>query len=186
MVTLKDEGKIRAIGVSNFSRAQLAEAMEYGPVESLQPPYSLFWRQVEQDAKPLCEERNLTVLAYSSLAQGLLTGKFGPDHRFPEGDVRGSNKLFQGETYPRAQAALAQLRPIAAKYDTSLGNLALAWLIAQPQTCAIVGARNGEQAMENAQAATLNLSPEDIAAIDAIGRGVTDGLDSDPVMWRFD
>jgi myo-inositol catabolism protein IolS len=186
MVSLKAQGKIRAIGVSNFSREQLAEAMTYGPVASLQPPYSLFWRQVEQDAKPLCDENGLSVLAYSSLAQGLLTGKFGPDHQFPEGDVRATNKLFQGELYQQAQTALAQLRPIADRYHTTLGNLALAWLLAQPQTCAIVGARSAEQARENVQAAALTLSPEDLAAMDRISRTVTDRLDANPVMWHLD
>lgn len=185
MVSLQEQGKIRAIGVSNFSRQQVLEAMEYGPVVSLQPPYSLFWRQVEQDAKPLCEQRQLSVLAYSSLAQGLLTGKFGPDHQFPPGDVRGSNKLFQGETYRQAQMALAALGPIATKYNTTLGNLALAWLMAQPQTCAIVGARNAAQAQENVEAAALTLAPEDLAALDAISQPVNDTLDADPVMWRF-
>jgi aryl-alcohol dehydrogenase-like predicted oxidoreductase len=183
MVSLLEQGKIRAIGVSNFSRSQLAEALSYGPIASLQPPYSLFWRQVEQDAKPLCDEHHLSVLAYSSLAQGLLTGKFGPDHQFPPGDVRATNRLFKGELYQRAQAALDQLRPIADRYQTPLGHLALAWLLAQPQTCAIVGARSASQAQANAQAADLTLSPTDLAEIDRIGRTVTDSLDDNPVMW---
>lgn len=183
LVALKDQGKIRAIGVSNFSREQLQEAMQYGPVESLQPPYSLFWRQVEQDAASLCRQHNLSILAYSSLAQGLLTGKFGPDHQFPESDVRASNRLFQGEIYQKAQAALDQLRPIAAQYNATLGNLALAWLMAQPQTSAIVGARTPEQAIENVQAAAIQLTQDDLAAIDRIGRTVTDHLDANPVMW---
>jgi aryl-alcohol dehydrogenase-like predicted oxidoreductase len=124
------------------------------------------------------------VLAYSSLAQGLLTGKFGPDHTFPEGDVRASNKLFQGELYQTAQAALSKLRPIAEKYNTTLGNLSLAWLMAQPHTCPIVGARNAAQAVENAKAADISLSTTDLEAIDAIGRTVTNQLDANPVMWQ--
>ncbi|MBD1941817.1 aldo/keto reductase, partial [Coleofasciculus sp. FACHB-712] len=79
---LKEQGKIRAIGVSNFSRAQLEEAAQYGRIDSLQPPYSLFWRWVEKDAMPYCVENKISILAYSSLAQGLLTGKFGSDHQF--------------------------------------------------------------------------------------------------------
>ncbi|MEJ2363860.1 MAG: aldo/keto reductase, partial [Deltaproteobacteria bacterium] len=71
---LKKQGKIRAIGVSNFSRAQLEEAVGFGRIDSLQPPYSLFWRQVEKDARPYCVENNLTIMAYSPMAQGLLTG----------------------------------------------------------------------------------------------------------------
>ncbi|WP_013321360.1 aldo/keto reductase [Gloeothece verrucosa] len=182
---LKEQGKIRAIGVSNFSRTQLEEAMQYGRIDSLQPPYSLFWRQVEQDAVPYCIEQNISILAYSSLAQGLLTGKFGPDHQFAPGDHRAKNKLFQGENYQRAQKALDQMRPIAERYGCSLANLALAWLIAQPQTNAIAGARNAEQAQGNAKAADVQLSPEDIKEIDRIGRQVTDHLDNDPVMWNW-
>ncbi|HEY9762017.1 MAG TPA: aldo/keto reductase [Trichocoleus sp.] len=185
LVSLKEQGKIRAIGVSNFSRAQIEEAKQYGAIESLQPPYSLFWRQLETDILPFCVEQKMTVLAYSSLAQGLLTGKFGPDHTFPKDDIRSKNKLFQGELYQAAQKALDRLRPIAEKYQTTLGNLALAWLIAQPQTTAIVGARNSEQARENAKAADIHLSEVDIAEIDTISRTVTDRLDADPVLWSF-
>jgi len=142
---LKEQGKIRTIGVSNFSRTQLEEASQYGRIDSLQPPYSLFWRQIEQDAMPYCIENNISILAYSSLAQGLLTGKFALDHQFAPGDIRLKNKLFQGEDYQRAQTALEQLRPLAQKYNCSLAQLSLAWLIAQPQTCAIAGARNATQ-----------------------------------------
>ncbi|TVP69927.1 MAG: aldo/keto reductase [Leptolyngbya sp. LCM1.Bin17] len=182
---LKQQGKIRAIGVSNFSKAQLQEAMQYGPIDSLQPPYSLFWRGVETELQPYCVEHNITILAYSALAQGLLTGKFGPNHQFPKDDIRSQNKLFQPPLYAKAQAALTQLHPIAERYHTSLGNLALAWLMAQPQTTAIVGARNREQAQENAKAVEVELSAADLAAIDAIGRTVTDHLDDNPVMWTF-
>ncbi len=182
---LKQQGKIRAIGVSNFSRAQLEEAAQYGRIDSIQPPYSLFWRYVEKDITPYCIEHKISILAYSSLAQGLLTGKFGKDHQFESGDHRTKNKLFQGENYDRAQQALERLRPIADRYQTSLGNLALAWLIAQPQTQAIAGVRNATQASENASAGNLKLSVEDLAEIDAIGRTVTDHLDDNPVMWNW-
>lgn len=181
---LKQQGKIRAIGVSNFSRAQLEEAAQYGRIDSLQPPYSLFWRQVERDAMPYCIENNISILAYSPLAQGLLTGKFGPDHKFDPADNRAKNKLFFGSNYERAQQALEKLRPIAQRHHTSLGNLAIAWLIAQLQTQAIVGARNAEQAAANAKAADIQLSPDELQEIDAIGRIVTDHLDENPVMWE--
>ncbi len=185
LVRLKEQGKIRAIGVSNFSGAQLAEALEYGEIVSLQPPYSLFWRQVEQDARPLCLKHDLTILAYSPMAQGLLTGKFGPEHRFKKGDHRARNRLFQPGHLARAQDALTQLKPIAKRYGASLGQLALAWVMAQPNTCAIAGARNAEQAAQNAAAAQIDISPEDLAAMNRIGRRVTDSLDDDPVMWRW-
>jgi myo-inositol catabolism protein IolS len=182
--TLKEQGKIRAIGVSNFSRTQLEEASQYGRIDSLQPPYSLFWRQVEQDAMPYCVENNISILAYSSLAQGLLTGKFGRDHKFEEGDHRKKNKLFKGENYERVQQALERLRPIAERHQCTLAQLSLAWLIAQPQANAIAGARNAEQAVSNAKAAAVTLSTDEVQEIDAIGRIVTDRLDDNPVMWE--
>ena len=185
LAELKQQGKIRAIGVSNFSRAQLQEAAQYGRIDSLQPPYSLLWRQVEQDAGPYCVENKISILAYSPLAQGLLTGKFGRGHAFAEGDNRAGNRLFHGETYERAQNALDRLRPLADKYGVTLGNLALAWLIAQPQTSAIVGARNAEQARQNAAAGDVEIDEEDLEAIDEIGRTVTDRLDNNPVMWNW-
>ena len=183
MNDLKQEGKIRAIGVSNFSREQLEEAHRVGPIDSLQPPYSLFWRQVESDAMPFCLENRITILGYSSLAQGLLTGKSGAEHRFEKGDHRSKNRLFEPENYRRVQEAIERLRPIASRKGVTLAQLALAWLIAQPGTCAIAGARNENQARENAAAARVALSPEDLEEIDCIGRTVTDHLDSNPVMW---
>lgn len=183
---LKKEGKIRAIGVSNFSRSQLEEASQYGRIDSVQPPYSLFWRKVEKELQPYCMDRNISILAYSSLAQGLLTGKFGIDHQFSAEDNRSKNKLFyQKENYQRVQEALDQLRPIADRQGCTLAQLSLAWLIAQPQTHAIVGARNAEQASANSQAANVQLSADDLAEMDAISRSVNDPLDDSPVMWDF-
>lgn len=185
MTDLKAQGKIRAIGVSNFSRRQLEEAATYGKIDSLQPPYSLFWRKVEKNALPYCRENKITVLAYSSMAQGLLTGKFGTNHTFAKGDHRFRNKLFQPKNFKRVQEALDKLRPIAAANHITLGQLALAWIISQPGVCAIAGARNSEQAVQNAAAGNVCLSDEDLASVDNIGRIVTDPLDDDPVMWEW-
>jgi len=189
---LKTQGKIRAIGVSNFSRSQIEEARQYGNIVSLQPPYSLFWRKTEKDARPYCLENNITLLAYSPMAQGLLTGKFGPDHRFAKGDHRSGNVLFQPgnvlfqpENYRRVQKALDRLRPIAESNDISLGQLALNWVISQPGTCAIAGARSAKQAIQNAGTADIKLSDEDLARINEISRMVTDHLDDGSLMWNF-
>ena len=182
---LKDQGKIRAIGVSNFSRPQLQEAVQYGQIDSLQPPYSLFWRQVEKDAMSFCVENKITILAYSPMAQGLLTGKFGPDHIFEKGDVRAKNKLFQPEIYARVQEALIKVRPIADRKGVTMGQLALSWVTSHPDTCAIAGARSPDQASENARAGSLALSSEELSEMDEIGRGVTDYIDEDPNMWNF-
>ncbi|MDM8524097.1 aldo/keto reductase [Desulfococcaceae bacterium HSG8] len=185
MNDLKEQGKIRAIGVSNFSAEQIEEAAQYGQIDSLQPPYSLFWRQVENDAMPYCAENSITILAYSPMAQGVLTGKFGPDHKFAKGDHRSKNRLFKPDIYPKVQEALARLRPIAERNQATLGQLALAWVISHPGTCAIAGARNAEQSAQNAKAGEISLSADELAEIDAIGRNITDLLDDNPVMWEF-
>ncbi len=182
---LKTQGKIRAIGVSNFSGEQLEEASQYGRIDSLQPPYSLFWRYVETDAMPYCIEKQISIIAYSPLAQGLLTGKFAPGHKFDSDDNRAKNKLFQGENFERAHQALEKLRPIAESHNCTLAQLAIAWLISQPRSNAIVGARHAEQATANAQAALVQLSAEELEHIDSIGRIVTDHLDDNPVMWNW-
>ncbi len=184
MVDLKNQGKIRAIGVSNFSRTQMEEAAQYSRIESLQPPYSLFWRMAEKETAPYCQEHKMTLMAYSPMAQGLLTGKFGPAHSFAKGDHRASNRLFMPDNYKKVQAALAALRPIAEKQKITLGQLALAWVIAQPGTCAIAGARNADQAAQNAAAGNVKLPKEDLVEMDRIGRTVTDFLDDNPVMWQ--
>jgi myo-inositol catabolism protein IolS len=185
MNKLKEQGKIRAIGVSNFSRAQLEEAVGYGPVDSLQPPYSLFWRQVEKDAMPYCIGNNISILAYSPMAQGLLTGKFAPNHEFEKGDHRAKNKLVQADNIRHVHQALDRLRPMAEELGVGMAQLALAWVISHPGTCAIAGARNAEQAAANAKAAEVALSQDDLARLDEIGRLVTDYLDDNPVMWSF-
>ncbi|MBV5262162.1 aldo/keto reductase [Synechococcus moorigangaii CMS01] len=183
---LKEQGKIRAIGVSNFSLAQLQEAMEYGQIDSIQPPYSLFWRTIEKDIQPFCAAQQISILAYSSLAQGFLTGKFGPGHQFAEGDHRSHNRLYADPAnYQRVQMALEQLKPIAERKACSLAQLAITWLIRQPQTQAIVGARNPQQAIANAQAIEVQLNETELAEIDRLGRLVTDPLDDDPLLWNW-
>ncbi len=186
LVRLQACGKIRAIGVSNFSLAQLQEASQHGRIDSLQPPFSLFWRHAEAQLQPYCVANDISILAYSPLAQGLLAGKFGPNHQFAEGDHRSTNRLLQGEAFARALEAVEALRPIAARYHCTLAQLTLAWTIAQPNTHAIAGARAPQQARENAAAITVRLKDRDLQAMDAIARPVIEMLPhNNPVMWTF-
>lgn len=182
---LKADGKIRSIGVSNFSVTQLDEASQYGRIDSLQPPYSLLWRHFESEAQSYCQQNDITVLAYSPMAQGLLTAKFGPDHRFARGDHRIQNKLFAKNQFERVQQALAQLKPIAQKKHISMAQLALAWVQAHAQTCAIAGARNTRQVKENAAAMEIVLTAEELEQMDIISQQVTNHLDDNPILWNF-
>ena len=182
---LKQEGKIRAIGVSNFSRAQLEEAALYGRVDSLQPPYSLLWRHLDDDQRPYCIENDITILAYSPMAQGILTRKFDLNHQFDKGDHRSKNRLFHPDIYPKVQDALKKLAPLADQYKANLAQLSLAWTCAQPQTVAIAGARNPEQVRQNAAAADLEISPDTLDQMVEISQEVVDLLDDDPVQWKW-
>jgi aryl-alcohol dehydrogenase-like predicted oxidoreductase len=184
MNELKEKGKIRAIGVSNFSYDQLKKATRYARIDSLQSPYSLFWRHIERDIMPYCRQNKISILAYSSMAQGLLTGKFSPGHEFEKGDHRAKNKLFEPEHFQHARQALDRLRPFSEKHACSLGQLALAWVISHTGTCAIAGARDADQVIQNALAAEVEISENDLTRINEISRLVTDHLDENPVMWR--
>ncbi len=185
LLRLREQGKIRAIGVSNFNREQLAEALACGPVEALQPCRSLFWRQGEQDTLPLCRAHNIAVLAYSPLAQGLLTGRFTPGHVFAEGDNRADNLLFKEPHISRALAVLDRLRPLAGRCGTSLAGLALAWLHNEPQTGAIVGARTADQARTNAASMGVRISAEDREEMGRMGMEVYAGMEGKGMMWEW-
>ncbi len=166
LLDLKREGKIRAIGVSNATVDQLAEYRRAGPVDTDQERYGLIDREHEVALIPYCRDHGVAVLAYSPLAHGLLTGKVGPETRFPKGDLRGTDRRFTPENRARVRAALDRVRPIAARHTLTLAQLAIAWTVAQPGvTHALVGARNAEQARENAGAGKANLSAEEIADI---------------------
>ncbi|MCB9482045.1 MAG: aldo/keto reductase [Desulfobacteraceae bacterium] len=183
MDKLKKQGKIRAVGVSNFSREQLEEALNCYQIDSVQPPYSILWRHIEKDLTPLCFEKNITVLSYSPMAQGLLTGRFKKGHKFEKGDNRASNKLFQGETFEKALEIIEELKPIASDLGISLSNLALSWVKSKKNTAAIAGARNKNQSKENAKALNTNLSAELVEFIDKKTLEFTNITGESPVMW---
>jgi len=182
--TLKEQGKIGAIGVSNFNGPQIEEALGFGRIDSLQPPYSLFWDAFERNGTfQTCVRHGVSVIPYSPLAQGLLTGKFNRDNR--PGDNRAGNALFQDPVFDQAVAAVEQLKPLAHKHNISTGQLALAWLLEQPGVASvIVGARTPEQVQDNARAADVRLEGADVEEITRIGRSVTEHLpDAKTNMW---
>lgn len=182
---LQDQEKILNIGVSNFSALQIQEAMQYGNIVSNQPPYSLIWRQYDHDTNPFCRKHNIAILAYSSLAQGILTGKFKRNHRFASGDHRKYNRLMEDKNFSYVEQVINKLDEYAEKYQTSISNIALNWLISQPNTFAIVGARNINQVAENATACNFILSQEDLVAIDKISDIVTKNMDQTHTMWNW-
>jgi aryl-alcohol dehydrogenase-like predicted oxidoreductase len=166
MVKLKEQGKIRAIGVSNYDRTWLSRASKVAPVASLQPPYSLIQRKIEAEILPFCREHNIGVIVYSPLERGLLTGNVSPDRQFPEGDHRASHKYFTVENRKKVLTALERIRPIAEKHNVSLAQLVINWTAHQRGiTAALVGARNADQAAHNAEALRFKLSDLELADI---------------------
>jgi aryl-alcohol dehydrogenase-like predicted oxidoreductase len=164
LLDLKKQGKIRAIGVSN---ASLEDIKTYGLIDSDQERYSLLDRAIETNGiRDWCREHHIAILPYSPLVHGLLTGKLRPGQAFGEGDLRKTHPRFAPENIQKVNAMLQSLEPIARRHRANIAQLIIAWTAAQPGiTCVLCGARNPVQAAENAQAAAISLSAEEIEAI---------------------
>lgn len=169
---LVDEGKVRHIGVSNFGSRQLAAFARTRPVETLQPPYHLFRRDIEADVLPYCREHDIGVLVYGPLAHGLLTGAIDEATTFEPSDWRAASPLFRGEALRRNVDAVWRLAQLASDLDTSVSALAIAWTLAHPAVnVAIVGARHAAHIEDSVDAAELRLGEADLAEIDVIMQG---------------
>lgn len=165
MVRLKEEGKVSFIGVSNFDVPLLKRCMTIAPVQSLQPPYNLLKREVEKQVLPFCLQNGIGVVAYSPMMSGLLTGKFDIN-RVAFDDWRRKERIFREPLLSKEMAFVEKLRPIAAKYGKTVGQLAVAWVNMNPAvTSSIVGARNPRQVEENVLA-DFKLDSEDFMNIE--------------------
>jgi methylglyoxal reductase len=165
---LKKEGKIRAIGVSNASPAQIDAYRQFGQVDSDQEQYSMLDRKQEKSNLPKCANEHIALLAYSPLAQGLLTGKIDPDREYPEGDQRRLKARFQPDNVRKVQSMLERMQPIARRHKISFSQLTMAWTLAQ-RGCSHVlcGARTPQQAVDNAGAGSVELSDDELKQITA-------------------
>lgn len=178
MVRLHAEGKIRAVGVSNYTPEQMDEAaagLGGVPLASDQPKYNLLNRVIEADIVPHAVDRNIGLIVYSPLEMGLLTGKVTGDREFPRGDFRGTLKWFQTETRSRVNHTLQTVaQPIADRHEATLAQIALAWALHRPGiTAVIAGARRPDQADENAGAADIVLSDREVESLTAAFAEVT-------------
>lgn len=163
---LLKQGKIRAAGVSNYDVALMDQAEQNLSLASDQVPFSMVNRGIEQDLVPWCIRHKKAILAYSPLQRGLLTGKIRPGHTFGEGDTRAGSKFYKPENVVRINAFLDQLRPMAEARSATLAQLVIRWTLERPGiTIALVGARDAAQAVQNARAIDVKLSPEEILFI---------------------
>jgi aryl-alcohol dehydrogenase-like predicted oxidoreductase len=160
------EGKIRHAGVSNYDADQM---QTLGRVETVQPPYQLFRRGIENNVLPYSAEHNIGVLVYGPLAHGLLSGRMTPATTFAADDWRSKSPDFTGETFRRNLTVVERLKRIADEREISLPQLAVAWTLANPAVqVAIVGARRPAQLDETATAADIELSDADLKEINEI------------------
>ena len=190
---LREQGKIRAIGVSNFGANDLADLLRIGRPVTNQLPYSLLTRAIEYEIVPACVANQIGVLCYSPLLLSLLTGKYATPDDVPEGRARTrhfSSKRPQarhGEPGCEAElfAALGGIRRIAQRLGRSMSDIALAWLLHRPGvSCVLGGIRNPQQARLNAAAADLALAGDVVAELDAATEPVKLALGSNPDMWQ--
>jgi aryl-alcohol dehydrogenase-like predicted oxidoreductase len=170
MASLHRAGKIRAIGVSNFSPAQMDEFSKVAPLHTAQPPYNLFERAIEQDVLPYCRDRDIAVLAYGSLCRGLLSGRMSPTTQFTGDDLRKSDPKFVAPRFGQYLAAVDELDRIAkARFGRRVIHLAVRWVLDRNKmNIALWGARRADQLSPIAGALGWRLDSEVMAEIDSI------------------
>jgi aryl-alcohol dehydrogenase-like predicted oxidoreductase len=169
LVDLQKEGKVRNIGVSNFSVSQMKRAAKIAPVTSLQPNYNILTRDIEREILPYCREHHIGVIVYSPMKSGLLTGKMTRERiaTLPKDDFRPRTASFQEPLLSRNLGLVEILRKIGEKHGHTPGEVAIAWTLRDSVvTGAIVGMRSPEQAQQIVRAADFRLSPEEIGEIE--------------------
>lgn len=195
MARLKDEGKIRFVGCSNFGRQDLQEILEIGHVEVNQVAYSLLFRAIEYEIVPTCMEHQVSIAPYSPLMHGILTGKFETIEDIPDGRARtrhfSSDRPMTRHGQEGAEAetsrALAAIRSICEEAGLPMVKVALAWLLQRPGvTTVIAGARNPEQIQSNAEAASLDLPVDMVEALNRATEPLKAKLGSNADMWQAD
>ena len=158
----REQGKIRAIGVSNFSVAQMEQISQVGRIDAHQLCYNLFWRCAEEEIIPYCQRHAIAVVTYSTIAQGILTGKFPRQPRFAAGDQRANTVHFEATVWPHIFEAVEELKQLALSIDRPLTHLAIRWVLQQPGiNTAVVGANSSAQVEHNA-AALVGEIPESV------------------------
>ncbi|WP_159517331.1 aldo/keto reductase [Sunxiuqinia indica] len=163
---LVEQGKVRHVGVCNYDAGLMAEAEKITKLVSNQIPFSMVNRGIEEETVPYCKSHGKSVLAYSPLERGLLTGKMKPGQHFPKGDHRAENPSFTDGSIKKTNDFLETIRPIANERGVTLAQLVLRWTLERDGiTIALAGARNEDQAVQNAFAATFDLTSEELKFI---------------------
>lgn len=165
---LVKDGKVRTLGVSNFTPAQMDEFRKFAPLAAIQPPYNLFERDIEKDVLPYAVKNNLVVLAYGPLCRGLLSGRMTAERKFEGDDLRRTDPKFQQPRFGQYLKAVEDLKAIANKHGKTMLALAIRWVLDKGPTIALWGARKPEQISGIDEAFGWKLEAADLQAIDAI------------------
>jgi len=166
VATLIRQGKVRAAGVCNYAVTQVEEALETLDIVSNQVPYSLVNRGIEKDVVPQALKNGMSIIPYSPLQRGLLTGKIKRDHTFNEGDTRKGNKFYRAKNVDNVNKLLHAIKPIADAHGATLAQLVINWTTRQPaMDCVLVGARDKTQVRDNVRALSFSLSDEELKMI---------------------
>lgn len=166
---LKEEGKIRAIGISNVDLEQLKTANSTNEISAVSCPYNMLERSVEETLLPYCVQNEISYIPYGPLAFGILGGNYTKDFILEEGDWRKEIDLFKAVTFQRNLTKVAQLKAIAIEKEISIANLALSWLLKQKGVDAIIpGGKRSEQVIENIKTSNVTLSETDMGKINVI------------------
>jgi aryl-alcohol dehydrogenase-like predicted oxidoreductase len=182
----RQQGKIRAIGVSNFSVEQMAQVAEVGKIDAHQLGYNLFWRVAEKDVIPYCREQGIAIVTYSSIAQGILTGKFPRDLQLGPGDQRSGIILFEKKVWPYIYEGVERLKGLAQAIDRPLAQLAIRWVLRQEGiSSALVGARKVYQIEQNVQALNGEIPAEIFAQMTEISNEVIKNIPDTGNMYRY-
>ena len=169
MLRLKEQGKIREIGVSNYDTEQMNKALSVTQIASLQPPYSIIRRGIEKEILPFCMKNDIGTITYSPLERGLLSGKISADKVFPENDHRSQHPFFAVDSRKKVLSALERIKPICDMYRVTFAQAVLNWAIQKPGiTGVIVGARSAKQMEENLGAVRFQFSSKEIVQIEDI------------------
>jgi aryl-alcohol dehydrogenase-like predicted oxidoreductase len=170
LAELKDEGKVRHIGVSNFDAGQMGRANAVAPVETLQPPYNMLRRDIEDEVLPYASENDIGVIVYSPMASGLLTGKMTRERveNMPSDDWRRNNEQFNDPKLSQNLDLVEKLREIGERHDKSPAEVAIAWTLRHPAvSAAIVGGRRPDQVDGTVGAADFRLSEDEVEEVEA-------------------
>jgi aryl-alcohol dehydrogenase-like predicted oxidoreductase len=180
---LREQGKVRAWGVSNFGGLDMREALGVAAPESDQLPYSLLWRVIEHDVLPLCDDNAISVICYSPMAQGVLTGKFAAPADVPA--QRRRARYCREDVIELSFDVVKEVRAISSEIDEPMSSVALAWLLTRPAvTSVIAGVRSAEQVTQDVRAGKLTLPRGMVERLDRVSRRLKDALDSNPDMWQ--